>query len=464
MTAGRGFGGAMALMDPTRPASPLVVAGRYTTVRFLGEGAFSEVYAAWDDLLQRRVALKLVWAASGKRPGVSPKRFLTEARTAARINHPNVVAIHDVGSHGDVPYLVMEELDRSLGDELAAGQPDLRRICRILADVCAGLAAVHAVGVVHRDVKPANILLAGDGRAKLADFGIARSSEETDPGTLWNAGTPPYLPPERLVGEPAGPPCDVWAIGVVLYEALTGSRPFPTPYAVLALKCGPDDTPLAGPLDAALREHDPDPGLVRQVVATLAPQPGDRPGAAELSFALSRLAAIAEAAPRAVTPQPVQRQAPTELIAPEADAQGIWGVWDIEIAVDPAWYTEQEVDQPCPATGTLGVAALDPAGVLVGRPSASLGSRPAIDLSSDIGISRRHCRFIATAGPDGAGVSWSVEDLSSSNGTFVAPAGAPLPVEPLTPGVPRELAEGDRIYVGAWTRLTLRRRPRSPAA
>ncbi len=448
----------------------IVVAGRYTTVRFLGDGAFSEVYAAWDDLLQRRVALKLVWAAGGKRPGVSPKRFLTEARTAARINHPNVVAIHDVGSHGDVPYLVMEELDRSLRDELTAlpaGTPmGLPRTCRILADVCAGLAAVHAAGVVHRDVKPANILLTEDGRAKLADFGIARTAEETDPGTLWNAGTPPYLSPERLIGEPAGPPCDVWAVGVVLYEALTGDRPFDTPQAVLALRCDPADTPLAGPLDAALRDldlearRDPTRGarLRSTVVATLAPQAQHRPSATELAGVLSQLAA---APPVAAAPSPwradaVARQARTQLYTVVQPV-----TWSVEILVDPAWYAEQDVDQPCPVPDPPTTVPLDPAGVLVGRPSASLGSRPAIDLSSDIGISRRHCRFTA-AGLPGGSVVWSVEDLSSSNGTFVAPAGGPLPTQPLPPGVPRELADGDRVYVGAWTRLTLRRTARRP--
>jgi hypothetical protein len=135
-------------------------------------------------------------------------------------------------------------------------------------------------------------------------------------------------------------------------------------------------------------------------------------------------------------------------------------VWSVEIVVDPLWYAEQDVDQQLPAPGDpTRVAVLDPAGVLVGRPSASLASRPAIDLSSDIGISRRHCRFSARALAGGA-TSWSVEDLSSSNGTFVASAGTGLPTEPLPPGVPRELSDGDRVYVGAWTRLTLRRATR----
>lgn len=430
----------------TADATGVLVADRYALREFLGDGAFSEVHAAWDVRLERRVAVKLVYAATGKRPTISRRRFLAEARTAARINHRNVVAVHDVGEHGDVPFLVMEVLDRSLKEQLASGTPlPPARLCRILAGVADGLAAAHAAGVVHCDVKPANVLLAADGTAKLGDFGIARTLDDATPHTLWNAGTPQYLAPERFSGSPATAASDVWAVGVIAYEALAGRRPFGDAASVVAGRLEP------------LGDAVPDlpASLVRLVSACLDPDPSLRPPATALGRALRHHARLPElqervpAAERDTQPQPppgsaAQRPAPPPAPPPPGA---------LEVSVDPAWYAEQDVDDPCPTVGPPAVVVLDPAGVLVGRPSNSSGVRPTLDLGSDVGVSRRHCRFAAEPTPDG--LRWTVEDLSSSNGTFVAAPGAGLPTDPIAPGVPRDLEVGSRIYLGAWTRLTV---------
>jgi len=204
-----------------------VVAGRYELGAHLGRGGASAVFAAHDRRLDRTVAIKFfdlrAWPSTDGRA-----RFDAEARLAAAVNHPNVVHVYDVGVDGNRPYIVMECLPGStLADALEAGPLPVSRACDVIVDVLHGLGAAHAAGVLHRDLKPGNVLFDAEGNAKVADFGIATSSEHSDltaTGTV--VGTPAYLAPERVSGDRATVRSDLYAVGVMAYEALTGTRPF----------------------------------------------------------------------------------------------------------------------------------------------------------------------------------------------------------------------------------------------
>jgi hypothetical protein len=192
----------------------------------------AEVYDAVDERLERPVAVKLLRPEMAAREDVR-LRFEAEARSAARLIHPNVVGVFDSGEDGDLPFLVMERLPgETLADRMqaASGPLDTDWVLRVAGDVLLALGAAHAAGLVHRDVKPANVLLATDGCAKVADFGIAKSLEVAAAADLTTTnqlvGTPAYVAPERILGEPASPQSDLYAVGVVLYEALAGRKPF----------------------------------------------------------------------------------------------------------------------------------------------------------------------------------------------------------------------------------------------
>jgi serine/threonine protein kinase len=196
----------------------------------IGRGAMGVIYAAYDPAIDRKVAIKLIRAdlLSGEDQADFIARFQREARAAGRCVHPNIVAIYDFAVHEGNPFLAMEYVEaRHLGQVLAqSGRFSEPEAVAIIGQVLDALACAHGAGIVHRDVKPANILLLANGRVKMTDFGIARfdSSELTLDGAV--IGTPSYMSPEQFRGDPVDARSDLFSTGVVLYEMLTGERPF----------------------------------------------------------------------------------------------------------------------------------------------------------------------------------------------------------------------------------------------
>lgn len=200
-----------------------VAGDRYRVERTLGGGAIAVVYLAHDEELQRRVAVKILahqFAADDE----LRTRFLREAKLASRLSHPNVVQVYDAGEAGDRLFIVMEYVP---GSTLAdCGTLPHGEAVRLIRQACSGLQHAHEAGLVHRDIKPANLLLRDDGVVKIADFGIARSADATQltrQGTV--LGTAAYLAPEQAAGETVGPAADIYSLGAVLYELLTGRPP-----------------------------------------------------------------------------------------------------------------------------------------------------------------------------------------------------------------------------------------------
>jgi eukaryotic-like serine/threonine-protein kinase len=205
-----------------------VLADRYAVGELLGRGGMAEVYLATDRVLDRPVAVKVLgsWLADD---GTFVERFRREALAAARISHPSLVAVFDAGSEDDVHFIVMEHVPgETLADVLRGeGRIEPGRATRIAASVGDALAVAHAARIVHRDVKPANVMLTTDGRIKLMDLGIARGLDGEDiTRTSSILGTAGYVSPEQARGEPVDHRSDIYSLGCVLYEMLTGRQPF----------------------------------------------------------------------------------------------------------------------------------------------------------------------------------------------------------------------------------------------
>ena len=250
---------------PRMSSGAAVLANRYVLRERLGAGGMGEVWAATDELLGRTVAVKLILPTLVDEPGFV-RRFLAEARAMASVRHPGVVTIHDFYGDDRSAYLVMEFVE---GQPLShvigrAGRLSAQSTMDLIAQAARALQAVHDRGIVHRDVKPGNLLVRTDGSIALADFGIAHGTA----GTALTAsgailGTPAYLSPEQVLGQAASPRSDVYALGIVAYECLTGTRPFvgDNPFAVAMQRVGQPPPPLgpdvpADDLDDALGERD----------------------------------------------------------------------------------------------------------------------------------------------------------------------------------------------------------------
>jgi hypothetical protein len=204
--------------------------GRYRIRRLLGRGGMGSVYLAHDTELDRPVALKVPRFTAEEGSDVL-ERFRREARAAATLSHPGICSVYDVGVQDGIPFLTMAYVEgRTLAALLKAGPPPAPRQAAALVRKLAGaLAEAHRRGVIHRDLKPSNVMIAADGEPVLMDFGLARRAAAADPALTREGqvlGTPAYMAPEQAAGEPVGPACDVYGLGVLLYELLTGQLPF----------------------------------------------------------------------------------------------------------------------------------------------------------------------------------------------------------------------------------------------
>jgi hypothetical protein len=285
------------------------LAGRYRLAEPLGRGGMGTVWRAHDDLLGRTVAVKELSLPRGIAPehrATLRERAIREARVSARLKHGSIIRVHDVIAEDDRPWIVMELLTGRALDE--AGPLPPRRVAEIGVAVLDALGAAHAQGVLHRDVKPGNIFVCDDGRVVLADFGIASLDGDaslTASGGL--VGSPGYIAPERLRGDRAGPPSDLWSLGAALYTAVEGRPPF-------------ERRTVAGVLGAVLTEEPRPPEragpLGPVVLALLAKDPAHRPPAGLTQALLRNVAAgvasrdLPETTGRATSVAPAPRNLP----------------------------------------------------------------------------------------------------------------------------------------------------------
>ena len=287
----------------------LLLADRYHLDEPLGRGAMGEVWRATDRTLGRAVAVKILRTEEA----ADTERFRLEAQTAGRLNHPHVVGVYDFGSHHGRLYLVMELIDGwTLAQERSLrGTLPPHEATAMAAQLAAGLSAAHAHGVVHRDIKPANVMLTANGTAKITDFGIARFADDAA-GTLTATGkvvgTADYLAPERALGRPAQPASDVYSLGCVLYELLTGQPPFRGATTLAVVQQHVDAVPVP---PSHLRAGIPGP-VADYILGMLAKDPAHRPTAEQAAAWLAGMRheeqpQTAPPAPAAPPPPPSHR-------------------------------------------------------------------------------------------------------------------------------------------------------------
>jgi urea transport system substrate-binding protein len=250
--------------------------GKYTIVGVLGCGGMGVVYEAVDTVLDRRVAVKLLPEATAS-DAEALRRFLAEAKAAARLNHPNTVQIFEVDRRGGDHYIVMELVRGGSAADFvkARGRFNWPEAVRVIADACRGLQAAHDAGLVHRDIKPANIMRAADGEVKPADFGLAKgvggsAGGQTTAGAI--VGTPHYMSPEQCESRPLDARSDVYSLGATFFHLLTGRPPFDAdqPLQILFAHCSrpaPDPAEIAPEVPAACS------AIVRRAMAK---DPADR--------------------------------------------------------------------------------------------------------------------------------------------------------------------------------------------
>lgn len=281
-----------------------LLAGRYQLGSVIGQGGMALVREAHDRRLDRPVAVKLLRPELAHEPALR-RRFESEAQLAAKLAHPNVVWVHDTGEDEATAFIVMERLSgRTLHDEMMAGPLPASIVQQVAVQMLAALAAAHQEGIVHRDIKPGNILAGLTGEWKLADFGIAKAAElpgGDHTGTGLVIGTAAYLAPERFFGAEATPASDLYGLGVVLYEALAGGKPFDA-----KTSHGAPVLPAAPPVPIATLRPDVDRRLAEAIGRCLAPEPDQRfASATEMLASLGGPASWGDVSP-AAPPGPAQ--------------------------------------------------------------------------------------------------------------------------------------------------------------
>ncbi len=332
----------------------LTALGPYRLLSLLGAGGMAQVYRAFDPRLEREVAIKILSPALAGQAGFL-ERFKREARAAAQLDHPNILPIFDFGEERGVTYVVMPLIEGgTLRDRLVQrGVCSLRESLTILSQIALGLHEAHEHGLVHRDVKPANILLAPNGRALLADFGIACVIVDThDMGLTQNGmgiGTPEYMSPEQARGEIVDRRADVYALGIVLFQVLTGQVPFSDEDGLaIAYKQVYEAPPAPRRLNATIP-----PAVEAVILKALAKAPEDRfQTAAEFAQALDRAVpwlhllggAVQDSGQRPASPRPQPKTPGVSRAAPPSSYQGAagalgaangsWSIWDARVEND----------------------------------------------------------------------------------------------------------------------------------
>ncbi|MBF6463579.1 serine/threonine protein kinase [Nocardia beijingensis] len=401
-----------------------LIAGRYRLTDPIGTGAMGVVWRATDERLQRTVAVKQVLLGPGLTGSAAleaKRRAMREGRIAARLHHPNAITVFDVAEEDGQPWLVMEYLDApSLAAKLSGARtlPPLE-VARIGAQAASALAAAHDAGIMHRDVKPANLLVADDGTVKITDFGISRAvGDVTVTATGFLAGTPAYLSPEVARGEDPEPASDVFALGSTLYAAVQGTPPF-----------GEGDNPLAL-LHSVARGQIPPPeaaaSLGPVLMYLLAPAVADRPTMREAKTLLEAVAAGRDPQlPAAVTkmiPAPATAAAATTVLPNHPAVGSPEQPGDTGVTAVVAAESGPSVPQPVtPAPRRAGMAATLP-GVLRGR---QRGRLIAVEVAAVVGVLILVGIIAMLAGADGEG--GAAPTSSAAPPAAVTPENAPSP-------------------------------------
>jgi len=420
-----------------------LIGGRYRLRERLGHGGMSVVWRADDDVLGREVAIKVLSSALADEPELR-RQIRAEARAAGRLRHANVVAVFDYGELTDAgrsqSYVVMELVDgRSLADMLTGGSIPWKLAVLIGAQVAAALAAAHAEGIVHRDVKPANVMVTGTG-VKLVDFGISAAVGALDDNNGQLLGTPAYLAPERIEGGPVRPATDVYALGLVLYLALSGRLPWPRSTVTQMLKAHIYSRPA--PLPAV-------PGLpaqvARLVARCLAKQPADRPSSIEVAEILGEVAGLPSstllrsvAEPTLALPRPIVRGRRRGLLVGSGAVAALlmagatfWAYADSAtgaVAGPRTTCTTGAGPDPALADGACGPATTAPSAV----PSSSPSSPAPSPTSRTVPAVHRQSDSARKAAPEPA----SAPKVKPAPKAKPAPAGGPKVKDPPKPKAP----------------------------
>ena len=370
-----------------------ILGGRYRLIELLGQGGMATIYRARDGQLERDVAVKVLRPEYGRDPDFFA-RFRQEAQSAASLNHPGVVAVYDYGTDPAGPFIIMELVD---GEDLASmlrrsGALPPRQAARLTSQIARAIAAAHASGFVHRDIKPSNVLVAREGRVKVTDFGIARAIAEaalTLPGTT--LGSVHYFSPEQARGETATPASDIYSLGIVLYELLTGRRPW-------------EGDSAAAIATARLTRPVPSPSAVRSGVPPVLEAISRKAMATNAADRFASAEAMADALDRYLAEQSTAAPTPPTAVADAAAAAGVAGAGVIAVSA------------AAPGTSALGAAVADAtlAGTARPNPGARLPYVPDAYATADSDDPPRQR-------PVGAGRRQPDEDDSDRDGGGTSP-------------------------------------------
>jgi len=394
--------------------------GSYNLVEEVGKGGMAIVYKAYQPNLDRWVAVKVLDPAYTTNNFEALARFRKEAKAIAGVRHPNILTIHDYGEEDGLEYIVTEYVEGgTLKDQLTGTPFDWKRAAVLAIGVGQALATAHSHGIIHRDVKPANVLLPRENWPLLADFGLAKIKEDrqslTEPGIT--LGTPTYTSPEQALGEPIDQRADIYALGVLLYEMVTGRAPFASDRHFEVMLMHMSEPP---PRPRDMVPEIPDK-LESIILKALEKQPSDRYSQmADMVEDMETLMA------RVLSTKPTDGSP-----ADEATSQATVEIDSLQSFLRGPHFTVAGSGAAVP------IPRQDE--VLIGRADPTSGMLIDVDLSghgaSGAGVSRQHAKLVCQDD------QWTVEDLRSTNGTYINK-------KPVSPYQPVSLKDGDRVDLG----------------